>query len=503
MPTVKIPQKGANPSSHSQLDPNVKEIRVRLLPPQNGAKEETASEESTEESKPSPFGAAFNYFCSNMDHLRKYLNVIDELARRTGFANLAAYSELLEEITKKQNQPQEVLARVQVALKIEAEGEITDIIKEFDISERSTLSRTMEFLSSQNAAHKILFRTSIQYMAGALEQLLSDLLRAHYKINTSALSTDKTISLAEIRELSNLDEVIDHFISNEVARLAMTSSEEQIALFDRTLKGKLREAFPEIDELVEVLIRRHAITHADGYASREYCQRLRKLTLSKAKIRPGERLNVDRNYINRAWDLTFAFGCILCELIWKQQAPKEFHSAESALTQAGYGALQIEQYKAAERVFKFAIDNERKDETQALMGEINYCIALKAQSRMSEIADRIKLEKWRTRSSLFQLAAAALREDTPELKRLLKICVDQKDLDLSSVLEFPLFKWLRESEHETGILRSAFGANPITVQTHLFHLLMLDPQIKKTPNTKSKARARVRAIPKADVESKQ
>lgn len=449
----------------------------------------------TEESKFDKYSDIQDSFITSLHSLLEYIKAIASHSNMTkahnAFGFLIWTGRLVERARKKSPEDKQI-------------GTITLIFEEMKEAKRKanldipifdpqSLTYGYDFFLRQHAAERILYRSSLQFIANIFEQLLADLMKAHYEIHPASLPKDRQITYENLLNFSSMEDARQFIISEEVSKLLKSSTEAQLDLFDKHLKGKLKQHFPRLNDLTEVLLRRHVITHADGRVSREYLQRAGAIDKSYTnKLVLDQEMPLNQQYIEDAWSLVYSCGVIMVELCWKHAAGSlsdEVKNADSKLIESGFEALKSGCNQAAEVIFRYGQES-RTDEASRLISVINYCIALRAQDK--PYLHLVGKQAWSTRNVVFQLAAAVLRDEMAEFSRLLPVAAkdESNGISLNELYEWPLFQWLRKRSDFEDIVRAHFGdMQSLTFDAKRFSVLLPPEQPVKSRTSARRLRS--------------
>jgi len=341
--------------------------RVPFLPDKISCKIELAvdsaqGEESRGTAGASPAGGSIEQFRSVAQNFVTYLQVlwqyaheVGSVAERTSLTNLAHLPSLLKDIEKRRDEaaPDEVpVAKIVFAVANEKKAQQQQ--KSFPIFDLEHAKKLGQCLTQHNKALRLLNETVLQQMVNAWERALGDLVAWKLRADPDAIPKERTLSYAQLLSFADFDEVRRHVVEEEVTEfLKSKTALEQIQYFKREFGADFQSQFPAVGELCEIVLRRHAVVHAGGIASSEYCRRVAKFkNLPEKPAEQGSRLSLDAKYIKRAWSVIYSAGVVLTHLVARSHArskkcKKDEEESDSFLINAGFNAIKSKQYEAA------------------------------------------------------------------------------------------------------------------------------------------------------------
>jgi hypothetical protein len=247
-----------------------------------------------------------------------------------------------------------------------------------------------------------------------------------------------TLTLAKMREIESLDEVIEEKVTEFIDELMHGGSAAWFSTLEKML-GTRVEGVGEFTFL-EAIQRRHVIVHHGGLASRRY---LRALSNFPLEVEVDSHLPVDLRYLTDAGDAmgAVAHSIVVCGLLKSGEKIKDIESAVAELT---FFLLQRDRFRLVEK-FGTRFDLSRvKHEFPREQLRVNIWIA------RSELhgADTIKteVEGWdvEAKDDLFKLARHTLAGHSEEAVALARHLIANDTLTPRAILTWPLFKSIRE-----------------------------------------------------------
>lgn len=458
--------------------------------------EKTSQERAnvTESRSIDKFWSIAQSFVTSLQILWEYTHEIGSVAERTSLANLAHLPSLLKEIEERNSKKQKnekPVATVSFSFNDAKENKLQE--KSFPIFELIHVNKLQDCLTRHNRALRLLNETVLQQMVNAWERVLGELVGWKLNADSDIISNDKSkdksknrsISYSQLLSFSSFDEVRRHIISSEVIDfLKDKTSLEQIKYFKDELKVDFGSHFHYIGDLCEIVLRRHAIVHAGGRATSEYCRRLKQLKDYSGKIpKEGTDLLPESDYIKRAWSVVYAAGVVMTHLVAMNHARQKKNKddediANSILINASFNSIKSEQYDAAAIILEYAHKLHLSDSSSDLMVAINLAQTYKWKGDDSKCQKILNEDKynWKSNSANFRLCVAALRDDHIAFQKELSIVAQEGSLSAQELFEWPVFKSLVKLPHFTDWVKTAYGEKAgATTSAHKPKLIDFQP----------------------------
>lgn len=321
-----------------------------------------------------------------------------------------------------------------------------------------------EHAKYHDAASRILHESALQQVVNSFEFLMASIVRQHIRENLKAVSAEHSITYRELLEYGSLEEAQRRVTEAQVLEfLRNKDAAEQLKHLKDSLKVDIRNHFTDVDRFLELVLRRHAVVHADGIATAEYRRKAKKLMKSEELPAEGTRLALDSSYITGSWDCVYSMGIITCHLWARSRAldrkDKEAEeAADNHLNNAAFWALQNQRWAAAQAILGYASKLKLASEGGQRMVAVNLAQAFKwagDQRACDEVLDK---HDWGASSSVFQATVEALRNG-PRLEELLGRAIRDGDINSEDVNTWPVFRQLREDSGFLGMMGRLFGTD--------------------------------------------
>ncbi|MFA5146952.1 MAG: hypothetical protein WC515_06250 [Candidatus Omnitrophota bacterium] len=404
----------------------------------------------TKEKTVEKFRSIAQNYVTVLDVLWQYTQEIGLVANNTSLLNFTKLPTILDELrarNKKASSTEKPVANFTLSIKKKNLKKKEAIIPIFEISHLKKLS---DYFRHNDKALHLLHETVLQQMVNAWEKVLASLLEWKFKSSPDIIPKERTITYSDILSFNDFDDVQKHLIENEIDEfLKRNTTSDQIKYFKENLNVDLRSNFSFVDDLCEVVLRRHAIVHAGGIASGEYLNRVKKLRNLTFKVpAEGNDLSKSDSYVIRAWCILYAAGVILLHLLAVDHArgkksKEDEEYADEFLNNAAYNNIKNKQYFSAELILEYANNRHLASSISALMGLINLAQTYKWQGNVEKCKALLNGHNWQSCSADFKTCVAALNEDYEAFCKNLKIAVQEKTVTLESLYEWPVFQSMR------------------------------------------------------------
>ncbi len=404
-------------------------------------------------------------FVTYMQVLWQYAHEVGAVAERTSLTNLAVLPSLLKDIEKRRNEaaPDEIPVAT-IVFAVEDKEKVQHQEKSFPVFEVEHAEKLGQCLTQHAKALKLLNETVLQQMVNAWERALGDLVAWKFRADPDAIPKDRTLSYSQILTFADFGEARRHVVEEEVGDfLKSKTTVEQLKYFKDEFGADFRSQFPAVGELCEIVLRRHAVVHAGGMASSEYCRRVAGLkNLPDRPAETGKPLAIHSGYIKRAWSVIYSAGVVLTHSVAKSHArgkkcKKDEEAADSFLINAAFNAIKTGQYEAAKTILCYAHNLRLASSGSDLMVAVNLAQAHKWSG--DDVACQALLDEqdWASCSANYRLCVAALREDEDTFARELGIVAKEETVGIPELFEWPVFQRLRKKESFSEVVKKAYG----------------------------------------------
>jgi hypothetical protein len=237
-------------------------------------------------------------------------------------------------------------------------------------------------------------------------------------------SIRREIALSDLLEFDSIKAVMLGMLEREIDAFRRESYVEQFSALERNFGIGTLRAFSEWPSFVEMSQRRNLMTHNDGRVSQQYmviCER----EGFKFDKRPaiGDRLDLDRKYLNDTLFVIRKVGFMLAHTLWRKLFPDEADVANDALNQAIYELLVRKRWRSASQFGLFALQDNiasgMNDITKRIV-LINTAIGLKQSENGEQAIRLLDSEDWSASIREFKLANAILRERYAEAADIMR-----------------------------------------------------------------------------------
>lgn len=288
----------------------------------------------------------------------------------------------------------------------------------------------------------ILLNSLVTSAVSTFEAHLAQITALYYRMAPNALTAvsrekEKEFSLADLKSLGSLEDAVDLAIERRVDDLMFGSLENWRKFYLDKLKLDFADLSTDWPALQEVFLRRHAIVHNGGDASRRYVREARV-----EGVHVGDPLYSDEAYVQHALDAVLVLGYLLAVAAWKKFAT----SADMPMAQLhelSYRLLVRERWQAVERLCSYGLVNAASD-AGAQIDRVNLWLARKATGGAGSIQAEVEAWDVTALSDRFKLARACLLGQHDEAFEILPRLLDAKEISPEGVLEWPLLEELRE-----------------------------------------------------------
>lgn len=302
---------------------------------------------------------------------------------------------------------------------------------------------------------------------------VGELVRLIYDINPKLLY-QCSISMQEILESSNVQDVISGIIDDKVEYVLRESHEKQVGVIERLIGDVSLTKVDLWSQFVEITQRRNLFVHCQGKVSTQYVSKCRAAGCNIDDKLIGTNLILDDTYFNQAYYVLFCFGIMLGQtvcriLLKKHKVESELDS--SLISTVIFPAISEERYDVALRLSQYAMTKEvkhasQKDEAYFILNLAQTYKWLGNEDKCHETLSRFDFSAI---NNEFLIAKYALEDNEKDVVRLMKAIGKNGTIMTSEAYAtWPIFKIMRAQKNFTDMFHSVFGellcVNAITTE---------------------------------------
>lgn len=408
------------------------------------------------------FEKLLDQFNNNIMGLRDYVDLIqpilDEYHKKEkqkhdeAFLPLALAQEIeIEDDPEKKEKLQEKLkeifdGEIEVKVKDLSDSE-EESNKRFSFSVRgdtSKIDEAFEFQIKSTTQRNLLYVNSLISLLSSAEWFYSQLLHFYYDQHpNSAGIKKKTLTLEELKTFGSVTDAEKYLIDSKIENLLRSGFSDWIDTLKSDLKLGLGYITDFEDELIEIYQRRNLLVHNGGVVNSIYLSNVSKKY--SEQVSSDDELTVDENYLENAISkIHVIFSLIACEL-WKKSAPKDAERGDF-LVDMSYFYLKRSEWEIAHLPNIFLKNDAKLPTIPKTLAELNCWLCLKRLEDPKNLISDIKDVDYSDKSTVLKLGLHALREDEDEFFRYLPKAIDNDDLKIEDLFDFPILKEMRDTK---------------------------------------------------------
>jgi hypothetical protein len=296
-------------------------------------------------------------------------------------------------------------------------------------------------------------------LVATFDSLIGDLIAAILKTEPGRIKfSDKKISYRELFTLSDLDDVLNGAIADEVNQLLRGSHEEQVEYIETLIDTKIANHYERYPNYLEIFERRNQVAHASGVATQRYLDCCSRIKFPTDDIKIGEPLNVGTKYLHKAVDYLVEFGVSTAFMAWRKLDKDSGGRPFEKMNEVGYGLIIKRRYKLAGNLLDFCLHKQKCDADEVTKRMI-YVNLANSHARLGkpDIADKILKEiDWSACAPNFQVCVAAVRGDVDEVCKLLPQAVASGALNKNALRTWPVFEGIKETKEFASSFETVF-----------------------------------------------
>lgn len=293
--------------------------------------------------------------------------------------------------------------------------------------------------------HKsLLYRSALISLVSAAEWFLSQVVREYFtRYPDAAGIKDKTLSFKELTTLGNVDEARQHLINLRIDEIMWGGLDDWLKFFSGTVKLSMEYLSAQKDMLQEVFQRRNVVIHNNGIVHSSYMVKV--ASHLRDGIVLGRELAISPVYLQSAIDTVELSFLLIAAELWKQLDPKSKERGRVLIKRA-FNSLKSENWRLAEALSYFTMQDKQIPERDQLIGRINYWQALKWQGRFAEVRNEVEQADFTAKDETYQVARQTLLDKFDDVVGSIPCLLKAEKLSRKQLEEWPIFRELRKSQ---------------------------------------------------------
>lgn len=289
-----------------------------------------------------------------------------------------------------------------------------------------------------------LYKTSLISLISSAEWFISQLLHTYYeKYPDSFNKNEKLLSIEDIKSIGGIDEAINYLIDIKIEEILRGSIKDWIDHFKSHFKLSMSYIENDIDSLIEAGLRRNILIHNNGIVNSLF---MKKVPVSFQKeYKLNFPIPIDQNYVDKAITLFEKNFILIAAELWKK-IDLEDHSRGKFLIEVAYDNILAKRYDIGESLSYFVMNDKKLPEEGRMVASINYWQSKKWQGHFEEIKKEVEDADFSAKEEKFKLAKYALLDEVDNFFDCLPKALKSEQITEEDVLEWPLFKNIRETE---------------------------------------------------------
>jgi len=290
----------------------------------------------------------------------------------------------------------------------------------------------------------------------------------HERIPSLLKTSEKKLTVSEILEFDDFEDVKDRVLEAEVESLLRKNHAEQFSWLEGRFSIELRKGLDRWPIFIELIERRNLFVHTDGVISSQYINVCKANGVDLSDVKAGGQLKASKPYLVDAYKCLYEFGVKLTHVLWRKCWRDEFKAADDNLQEITYDLLVEEKSELATRLLKFAVDTvpRHSSDVARRIFIINLAQAYLFGGKDDLCAERLQKEDWSACGLDFQICVAVLARNFESAANLMHEIGDSGPIRKQDYLEWPVFREFRQEKGFYSAYESIFGEAPVFEEEH-------------------------------------
>lgn len=340
-------------------------------------------------------------------------------------------------------------------------------------------------------ASKIIPESLFVSLISQFDSFLNQLLRILFEIRPEYINnSERNLTFSELIELNSIENAREFIIEKEVESVLRKSHSEHFDYLENKLNMPLRKNLPVWDKFIEITERRNLFVHCDGVVSSQYIKVCEKHNVDLSDIKVNQRLTIEPEYFNKAYDCLFELAVKLTHTLWRKLLKEDLKNADRHLNDICFELLSNRQFGLADNLLKFACDqNNFFNDALKNVFVVNRALSMYLQNKPEDAKTIINQKDWSASSDDFKLAHLVLNESYDECYSLMKKIGKDGEVDKENYRTWPLFLKLRKEEKFKETYQEIFGEEYKVVDIPQRPIQeIIEEEIKNNPELREKVK---------------
>lgn len=326
-------------------------------------------------------------------------------------------------------------------------------------SMRTALLRPRVEATGWSHAERELGGAVLLKMSAQFDRFVGEMVQAAFAIKPEMTrSLKRELSFTDLRELPDIDAVLQLVIEKEVEKILHEKRSEQIKWFvTRCKMFPLDERLEaELSDIAEL---RNIVAHHGGRVTSRvgFGWRNRKTPLLHS-YEAGQQVTITTEDIVAIHDVLFLVAVLVAQGVWRGLRPEQRHSADEDLHDLTYSRLALDEFALTQRTLSLcAVYTGTMSQSARLVNLVNLAQTYKWLEEPTTCEELLLRENWDDHEPEFRFAVAVLREEWTEAVALMEQCVREDQVDRTEFENWPLLKDFRETDQFQNAFERAYG----------------------------------------------
>jgi hypothetical protein len=325
------------------------------------------------------------------------------------------------------------------------------------------LSRRMQNLGT---IRRMLPPTLLTTMVSQYDAFLSRVIATIFYMKPELLNgSDRRFTFSELVEFETIENARNYIIEKEIEGVMRESHSKQFDWLENKLGMKLRSDLSAWPKFIEITERRNLFTHTDGIVSSQYLDVCRRHMVDSKGANVGDRLTVNRRYLETAYQTLIEMGVKLAHVVWRKLNPDDREAADRNLNLICFELLKRGDYQSAKVLLDFAVELRKwHSELYRRMFVMNRAQAYKFGNENDRAQEILDNEDWSLCSKDFLLCLSVLRDQYEHAANIMRELDKTGDIKRAEYAAWPIFKEFRKTP-EFGKAYTEIYGEKFTIST--------------------------------------
>lgn len=314
------------------------------------------------------------------------------------------------------------------------------------------------------SAFNLIPRSYVVSLISLFDAFIGNIIKNIYNICPEKLNnSEQKLSFSELSHFNTLADAKDYIIDNKIEAILRSSHQEQFDWLAKELSISTLTKFKDWPNFIEITQRRNLFVHTNGIVSNQYLTTCNKYKVDNIEnINKGDKLNVDRAYFERTYEIFYEIGIKLSQMVLRclllKKEPNLLGQIDSCLMTNIFDLITDKKYDIAIALSEFALSsNFKHKQVDRIYFLLNMAQSYKWKGENEKCLKLLKEEDSSAWSNELKVPKLVLEDNYEQAYLLMRSMGDNNEvLNKTTYRTWPIFQKIREEKQFKEVFKEIF-----------------------------------------------